>query len=215
MAKPINEIHERISDALNIRGMKQQDLTEKTGIPKPSISQYISGYAKPKSDRIHLIAKALGVSEPWLLGYDVPMDKPVDPTDGITNLIYPSVRPIPILGTICAGNGIWCEDNFDGMFYIDNSVKADLCLKVKGDSMIEAGINDGDYAFIKKDYGFMNGKIYAVRINSDCEAVLKKVNIQGQNIILSPCNCEYEPIIDSCENVSIIGECIGSYHVMK
>ena len=215
MSKPIYEIHERISTALSARNMKQQDLVDKTGIPKPSISQYISGYAKPKADRVHLLAIALNVSEPWLLGYDVPMNKSDDPTDGVTNLIYPSAKPIPILGTICAGNGVWCEDNFEGMFYVDKSVKADLCLRVRGDSMIEAGINDGDYAFIRKDYSFINGGIYAVRINSDCEAVLKKVNIQGQTVMLSPCNREYEPIIDTCDNVSIIGECVGSYHIMK
>ncbi|WP_302425403.1 helix-turn-helix domain-containing protein [Holdemanella biformis] len=49
--------------------------SDKTGIPKSSISQYMSGYAKPKHDRIYLIAKALHVDEAWLIGYDVPMVK--------------------------------------------------------------------------------------------------------------------------------------------
>ena len=66
---------DRISLALNIRGMKQSELCAKTGIPKSAISQYVSGEFKPKQDRVFLIAQALGVDEAWLMGYDVPMEK--------------------------------------------------------------------------------------------------------------------------------------------
>lgn len=66
---------ERIATALAIRNMKQSDLCARTKIPKSAISQYISGAFEPKQDRIHLIAKALNVSETWLMGYDVPMDR--------------------------------------------------------------------------------------------------------------------------------------------
>ena len=65
---------ERIALALNIRGIKQIDLSTKTGIPKSAISQYISGEFKPKQDRIYLIARTLNVDEAWLMGYDVPME---------------------------------------------------------------------------------------------------------------------------------------------
>ena len=60
--------------------------------------------------------------------------------------------------------------------------KADLCLEVKGSSMVDAGINGGDYALIRKDFDFINGRIYAVRINSDCEVVLKKVNKKAKQL---------------------------------
>ena len=66
---------ERIATALTIRKMKQAELCEKTKIPKSAISQYISGAFEPKQDRIYLIAQALNVSEAWLMGYDVPMEK--------------------------------------------------------------------------------------------------------------------------------------------
>ena len=75
MALPIAEINERLKKALLIRNMKPIELVEKTGIPKSAISHYMSGYAKPKDDRIYLIAKALDVTEPWLLGYDVEMER--------------------------------------------------------------------------------------------------------------------------------------------
>lgn len=55
--------------------MKQADLCKATRIPKSAISQYISGVYEPKQDRIHLISKALNVSEAWLMGYDVPMER--------------------------------------------------------------------------------------------------------------------------------------------
>ena len=65
----------RIKKALTIRGMKQTELCRITNIPKSAISQYITGCFEPKQDRIYLIAKTLNVSEAWLMGYDVPMEK--------------------------------------------------------------------------------------------------------------------------------------------
>lgn len=68
-------ISSRIRKAMDIRNMKAVDICEKTGIPKSSISMYLSGKVEPKSDRLYLIAKCLDVAESWLLGYDVPMER--------------------------------------------------------------------------------------------------------------------------------------------
>ncbi|HEX2986057.1 MAG TPA: helix-turn-helix domain-containing protein [Caproiciproducens sp.] len=68
-------ISARLTKAMNIRGMKQSDLVEQTGIGKSSLSQYIAGKYEPKADKIYLLAKALNVSEAWLMGYDVPMER--------------------------------------------------------------------------------------------------------------------------------------------
>ena len=65
----------RIRKALTIRGMKQSELCRITNIPKSAISQYISGEFEPKQNRIYRIAKTLDVSEAWLMGYDVPMER--------------------------------------------------------------------------------------------------------------------------------------------
>ena len=76
MEKEISEkCSVRISKALSIRGMKQSELCEKTGIPKSAISQYISGSFEPKQDRLFIIAQALNVDPVWLMGFDVPMEK--------------------------------------------------------------------------------------------------------------------------------------------
>jgi transcriptional regulator with XRE-family HTH domain len=55
--------------------MKQSELCQITKIPKSAVSQYVSGAFEPKQDRIYLMAKALNVSEAWLMGYDVPMER--------------------------------------------------------------------------------------------------------------------------------------------
>ena len=65
----------RIKSALSIRGMMQSDLCRITGIPKSAMSQYCSGAIVPRQNRTYLIAKALDVSEAWLMGYDVPMER--------------------------------------------------------------------------------------------------------------------------------------------
>ena len=70
-----NEIRERIKQALQLRNMKQAELAEKTGIDKGQISSYISGRYKPKQENLSLMAVALDVSDYWLMGLDVPIER--------------------------------------------------------------------------------------------------------------------------------------------
>lgn len=67
----------RIKKALKIKGIKQAELCKLANIPKSSLSQYLSGDFEPKQDRIYLISKVLNVSEAWLMGFDVPMERQV------------------------------------------------------------------------------------------------------------------------------------------
>ena len=60
---------------MTLRGYKQVDLVEKTGINKGALSCYISGKYKPKQNNIFLLAKALDVNEAWLMGIDGPMER--------------------------------------------------------------------------------------------------------------------------------------------
>lgn len=75
MSVPNNALKDRLRLAMDLKDMRAIELSEKTRIPKSAISQYLSGYAKPKQDRIYLIAKALDINEVWLMGYDVPMER--------------------------------------------------------------------------------------------------------------------------------------------
>jgi len=69
------ELKERLRQAMNLRRVKAVELSERTGIPKGAISYYLAGKTEPKSDRIYLISKALDISEAWLLGYNVEMER--------------------------------------------------------------------------------------------------------------------------------------------
>lgn len=79
---------QRIKEALELRGMKQIDLVEKTKISKGALSSYISGNYIPKQKNIYLIAKALNVSESWLMGLDVPMERNSSPSSDQAFLTY-------------------------------------------------------------------------------------------------------------------------------
>lgn len=204
----------RLRNVFEKSGLTQTEVCEKTGINKGALSSYLSGRYFPKQKTIDKLSKVFNVSINYLMGFEPEHSQRVDDPDltGISNISFPASKPVPILGDICAGEGTWCEENFEGHFFIDSSVKADFCVRVRGDSMIDAGIFNGDLAFIKKTYDYTNGKIYAVRINSDCEAVLKKVFWQEDTIILNPCNADYEPIVTDAEGMTVIGECVGVFH---
>lgn len=72
-----DERRNRIREALAIRNMKQIELSEKTGIGKNSINGWVKQNWQPKQEPLYKMAKVLDVSEMWLAGYDVPMERPV------------------------------------------------------------------------------------------------------------------------------------------
>lgn len=66
---------QRIKEALTLRKMRQADLCKITGINKTLISHYVHGHFMPKMGNLHEMAKALKVSETWLMGYDDNINK--------------------------------------------------------------------------------------------------------------------------------------------
>lgn len=199
----------RLRKAFKESGLTQTEICEKTGINKGALSSYLAGRYFPKQKTLEQLSKILKVSISYLMGIDEPSS-----LEGITNIILPAAYPLPILGEICAGNGIFCEENYSGIFYVDKSIKADFCLEIKGDSMEDAEIHNGDIAFIKRNFDYESGKIYAVRIEEDCEAVLKRVYFEGETVVLNPCNVDYQPIIKKVNEVTMLGECVGTYHAV-
>lgn len=75
------ELKDRLKYAMELKCILATDLCKKADIPKSAMSYYLSGRSVPKSDRIYLLAKLLDVSEAWLLGYDVSMERSVDQKD--------------------------------------------------------------------------------------------------------------------------------------
>ena len=197
----------RIKQTREERGMTQKDVAGKINVAPSTIMRYEKGHINDvKIPVLESIARVLEVNPSWLLGYEVPKA-----TKAPSNLSTPAAYPVPVLGTICAGDGRICEENFEGYFFIDNSVKADYCLHVDGDSMVDAEIYDGDIAFIKKDYDYEDGKIYAVVFGIEEKASLKKLYRENGHWILMPCNTEHKPIIADPDDVCVIGECVGVY----
>lgn len=72
------DFKDRLKQAMDFRNVKAADLCERGNIPKSAMSYYMSGRSEPKSDRLYILAKLLDVSEAWLLGYDVAMDRSTD-----------------------------------------------------------------------------------------------------------------------------------------
>lgn len=75
MNDPIADFKTRFNKALSVKNIRPTELAEKTGLSKSTISHYMSGYTKPKSDKLFILAKALNVSEQWLMGLDVSMTR--------------------------------------------------------------------------------------------------------------------------------------------
>lgn len=78
MTKIVEDFRIRLEKALTKNGMKPIELAEKTGISQSTISQYRSGYSKPKDKRLVKIAEVLHVTPAWLMGLDVP-EEPQSP----------------------------------------------------------------------------------------------------------------------------------------
>ena len=71
----VSEFKVRLREAMEARRMKAVELSKRTNVPEGAISYYLAGKSQPKGDRLHKLSVALGVSEAWLLGYDIPMDR--------------------------------------------------------------------------------------------------------------------------------------------
>lgn len=193
----------RLKKAMAIRGYKQVDLVEKTKLRKSAISQYFSGKYEPKQKALVVIAKALNVTEHWLMGYDVPMEKP-------TNHSMPESKYFPKLGRIAGGVPMFTINEHEEYIVASTDIKADFCLEVRGDSMINARINDGDIVFIRKQADVNDGEIAAVQI--DDEATLKRVYKSNDELRLEAANDRYPTLIykiTDAQNVSILGKAVA------
>ena len=205
---------QRMRTAMDIRNMKQVDLVELTGLTKSAINQYYSGKYEPKQKGTYLIAQALEVSESWLMGYDVPMER--------LNVKYPDNvykierKQYPLLGTIAAGQPMFAQEDFSTYVEADDNLHADFCLKIKGDSMINARICDGDIVFVKKQEIVDDGEIAVVLIGD--EATLKRVYHTENSIVLVAENPQYKPIVYENEQLSevrILGKAVAFQGAIK
>lgn len=193
------------------RNISQEELAEMVGYKSfTTIQKWETGDSEPNMGVLRQLADIFHLSISELVETDLEnksSDRPLP-----SNIILPSAHKLPIMGTICAGDGVVCEDDYQGTFIVDIDVKADYCLRVHGDSMIGANIYDGDIVFISKSYDFVQDQIYAIERLDYNEASLKRVTQDGDTLILNPCNPEYHAMVTDYEEVRIIGRCVGVLH---
>ena len=196
---------------MDVYNKTRNDICQDLGIKYTTFTDWIKANTYPRIDKIELMANYFNIEKSDLIEEhnkeSVQSDRPLP-----SNIILPSAHKLPIMGTICAGDGVVCEDDYQGTFIVDIDVKADYCLKVHGDSMIGANIYDGDIVFISKSYDFVQDQIYAIERLDYNEASLKRVTQDGDTLILNPCNPEYHAMVTDYEEVRIIGRCVGVLH---
>jgi len=120
---------------------------------------------------------------------------------------------IPVLGSIAAGTPVEAIQNEVSRIPLPNNLEKNgqyFGLKVQGDSMIEAGINEGDTVIIKRSDTADNGKIVVALIDEH-EAMLKRIRIKGKTVALESANKNYETKIFGPDRVKVQGVLVSLY----
>ena len=115
---------------------------------------------------------------------------------------------VPLVGEVTAGLPMYAEDNINEFLPMPKYIVPDedsFALRVKGESMINAGINNGDIIVVKKQEYAFDGDIIVALIEDD-EATTKTYYLEGKNIRLQPENDSMEPIILPSDQVRILGK---------
>ena len=129
------------------------------------------------------------------------------------NLNSSNDTEIPVLGKIAAGTPVEAIQNEVSRIPLPANIEKDgefFGLKVQGDSMIEAGINDGDTVIVKKSDTADNGKIVVALID-DHEAMLKRIRRKGKTVALESANRNYETKIFGPDRVKVQGILVSLY----
>jgi repressor LexA len=142
--------------------------------------------------------------------------RPPQPSSGPQTLSI----AIPILGRVAAGTPILSEENFEGQFLMDRSLLPRgqnwFALKVRGDSMIEKGIFEGDLVIVNSQSTAQSGQIAVVSI--DGEATVKIFKQEKDSVVLEPANARMQPIVIRKKDfrpTTILGVVIGVFRQLQ
>lgn len=199
-----NDIGKKIKDLRLAKGMTLEQVAQKVGVEKSTVRKWETGMiVNMRRDKIASLAKALDISPAYLMGWENEDNLPPYPN------IYPiKTKKFPLLGQIACGEPIFASEDHESYIEAGADIKADFCLKAKGDSMINARIMDGDIVFIRKQPTVNNGQIAAVIIED--EATLKRVYYYPEKakLLLQAENPAYEPLMyvgEELNQIRIIG----------
>ena len=208
----------RLKTGLSIRNMRPSELCRMTGIGKSAMSQYMSGAFRPKQDNTYKIAKALDVSETWLMGFDVPMERERSKSDARfpSPNITDEYTTFPVIGNIAAGYDHIAVENWEGDtinvpddYLVGHNKEDFFVLRVVGDSMYPMYHENDKVLILKQSTLTSSGEIGAVLYDDEI-ATLKKVEYAyGEDWLrLVPINPIYKPEFiegEKLEHCRIIG----------
>ena len=133
--------------------------------------------------------------------------------DTTTRLTAAAVHNVPLVGDVAAGTGVLAEENIEELLPMPEQFTGSgpaFMLRVRGDSMVEAGIYDGDYVVVRQQPGADNGDVVVAGIGEG-EATVKTFSRRGNKVVLSPANAAYEPMTfdgSASEEVTIYGKVV-------
>lgn len=205
------DIYQRIRNRREELGMSQDDLAQKMGYKsRSSINKIEMGLNDISQSKVAAFAEALDTTPAYLMGWEV-TSKPTEVPPGFMPL--PETCKVPLVGRIACGQPITAEENIEDYLDVPVGHHVDFALLCEGDSMVDAGIDDGDVVYIRKQPDVENGQIAAVRI--DNEATLKRVYKYVDRIVLQPENRAYPPLTyvgAEMNQVTIEGKAVGWLH---
>lgn len=205
------DIYQRIRNRREELGMSQDDLAQKMGYKsRSSINKIEMGLNDISQSKVVAFAEALDTTPAYLMGWEV-TSKPTEVPPGFMPL--PETCKVPLVGRIACGQPITAEENIEDYLDVPVGHHVDFALLCEGDRMVDAGIDDGDVVYIRKQPDVENGQIAAVRI--DNEATLKRVYKYVDRIVLQPENRAYPPLTyvgAEMNQVTIEGKAVGWLH---
>lgn len=219
----IKEFRKALQKSINNSSISSiRELGRKSDIDHSYISRILNKKTKnpPSPKIIKKLEKALNIFDNKLMisaGYVVSNPCKVNEVKSkydYDNIIKKEVESIPVIGTISAGQPVLAEQNI--LCYkkipVDRVSSGQyFFLKVEGDSMINAGINEGDLVLVRRQSTIENNEIAVVMVNSD-EATLKRVIKTNGSLVLQPENSNYNNIIVKNNQARIIGKAIEVMH---
>ena len=119
-------------------------------------------------------------------------------------------RHVPLVGDVAAGTDVLAQENVEELVPVPEDFTGDgelFMLKVRGDSMIEAGILDGDFVVVTRQNTAKNGDVVVAGIPGD-EATVKTYSKQGATVTLMPANSMLEPMVFNSDDVMLFGRVV-------
>lgn len=201
-------LNKNIKKARLQQNMTLDDVARIVGVSRQTIQRYESGViGNIPSDRIEKIAKALHTTPGALMGWDSDTQKQ-DDTPLPEGAFRPALKRVPMLGYAAAGEPL---ENLDGQdtYYVetDSKYRVDFCITVRGDSMINAGINDGDIVFVRRQPEAENGQVACVEIERS-RVCIKRFYKTDNGVMLVSENPKYAPLQfneTNCDDFRILG----------